>query len=340
MTAINRRRIATFLGLTVAIDWGLVGLLLLAGVKFEGMAVSIIGMAYMLVPALVVILLARRWGVGLRTYGMRVPRRWELVLAPLLPMVITVLTVIAAVLLGFGDFDPSGMAYIDRLRAQGAGELANVVAEQMGRLPINVVLLAFLAAPIAGFTINGLFAFGEELGWRGFLQRELAPLGFARASALIGAIWGLWHAPLILLGHNFPDNPRLGVLVMTAACVLLGILISWVTLRAQTVFAAAVAHGTLNALGGVSLIALRGGTNIAILPLGYAGMVAMVPLVIAALLWPPRAASCEHENTGGFPPTLQEYPPAAGNPPPSQAVSLHHGSIYRRHSERRPHWRL
>lgn len=306
VTAVRWRHIATFLGLTVAIDWGLVGVLLLAGVRFEGLAVGIIGMAYMLVPALVVIGLARRWGVGLREYGVRFPRRWELVLAPLLPMVITMLTVVAALLLGFADFDPSGMGYIERLRAQGAGELADVAAEQVSRLPINVVLLAFLGAPVAGFTINGLFAFGEELGWRGLLQRELAPLGFGRASALIGAIWGLWHAPLILLGHNFPDHPRLGVVVMTGACVLLGILISWVTLRAQTVFAAAIAHGTLNALAGVPMMALRGGANIEILQLGYAGMAAMLPLAIAALIWPPRAAKYEPEGASSLPPTVQE----------------------------------
>lgn len=306
MTVIDWRRIATFLGLTVAIDWGLVGLMLLAGVRFEGLAVGVIGVAYMIVPALVVIGLARRWGVGLREYGVRFPGRWELVLAPLLPMVITVLSVVAAVLLGFADFDPSGMAYIERLRAQGAGELADVAAEQVSRLPINVVLLAFLGAPIAGFTINGLFAFGEELGWRGFLQRELAPLGFARASALIGAIWGLWHAPLILLGHNFPDHPRLGVLVMTAACVLLGILISWVTLRAGTVIAAAIAHGTLNALAGVPMMALRGGANIEILQLGYAGMAAMLPLVIVALIWPPQSSVHGDDESNDMSPVVQD----------------------------------
>lgn len=307
MTVIDWRRIATFLGLTVAIDWGLVGLMLLAGVRFEGLAVGVIGVAYMIVPALVVIGLARRWGVGLREYGVRFPGRWELVLAPLLPMVITVLSVVAAVLLGFADFDPSGMAYIERLRAQGAGELAEIAADQMGRLPINVILLAFLGAPIAGFTINGLFAFGEELGWRGFLQRELAPLGFARASALIGAIWGLWHAPLILLGHNFPDHPPLGVLVMTAACVLLGILISWVTLRAGTVIAAAIAHGTLNALAGVPMMALRGGANIEILQLGYAGMAAMLPLVIVALIWPPQSSvHGDDESNDMSPPVVQD----------------------------------
>ncbi|MGD9494852.1 MAG: CPBP family intramembrane glutamic endopeptidase [Armatimonadota bacterium] len=280
-------RVARFVGVTFAIDWALVGVMVLARVPLTGAAATAVGMAYMLVPALVVVVLARRWRIPLGRYGLRVPRRWELVLAPLAPMVITVLTVLVAVLWGFGELDLSGHAFIERMQAQGQGQMAEAAARQMERLPVNVVLLAFLAAPLAGFTINGLFGLGEELGWRGLLQRELAPLGFARSSALIGLIWGVWHAPLILLGQNFPEHPRLGVLVMTVACVLLGIILSWLALRAQTVLAAAVGHGTLNALAGVPMMSLRGGSNLEILQLGYAGIAAMALLVVAALIWAP-----------------------------------------------------
>ena len=44
---------------------------------------------------------------------------------------------------------------------------------------------------------------GEELGWRGFalplLQRERSALG---VSLVLGAIWGLWHFPLYLVGTD------------------------------------------------------------------------------------------------------------------------------------------
>ncbi len=296
--ALNWPRILTFIGLTFAIDWALVGIVLATGVPFTGIVATVVAMLYMLVPALVVVFLARRWRVGISRYGLRLPRRWELVLAPIVPMGITVLTVVAAVLLGFGELDLTGHALVERLQAQGQGQLADLAASQLDRLPINVILIAFLSAPVAGFTINGLFGLGEELGWRGFLQRELAPLGFARASALIGAIWGLWHAPLILLGHNFPEHPRLGVLVMVIACVPLGIVISWVALRAQTVIAAAVAHGTLNALAGVPMMSVRGGSNLEILQLGYAGIAATTLLAIAALAWPPQPETGEDDAPG------------------------------------------
>lgn len=71
----------------------------------------------------------------------------------------------------------------------------------------------------AGFTINGLFAFGEEYGWRGVLMDELRPLGTARANVLTGILWGLWHAPIILLGFNYGQQRILGVLTMAIAAI-------------------------------------------------------------------------------------------------------------------------
>lgn len=53
-----------------------------------------------------------------------------------------------------------------------------------------------------GATVNAVFAFGEEFGWRGYLLWELAPWGFWRASFAIGVVWGLWHAPIIVAGYR------------------------------------------------------------------------------------------------------------------------------------------
>ncbi len=282
-----------FIGITFAINWGAVAALHLAGRQFSGAAGTIFAAGYMIVPALVVFALARRWGVPLRNWGLRLPRNWYLGLAPLLPIVLALLTIAAAVLMGFGEFDPTGMAMIERWEGMGRQELADAMRQQADEMPINLVLVTLLAAPVAGFTINGLLAFGEELGWRGLLQQELAPLGFARASALIGAVWGMWHAPLILLGHNFPGHPRLGVLVMIVACVPLGIVMSWIALKARTVLAAAVAHGTYNAASGVTLMGMRGGETIEVFILGYAGILATAVVAAVLLAFRPDRAGYE-----------------------------------------------
>ncbi len=54
----------------------------------------------------------------------------------------------------------------------------------------GLVAITFALALVAGFTVNGLFAFGEEYGWRGWLADELAPLGAVRAN-LITACCGV-----------------------------------------------------------------------------------------------------------------------------------------------------
>src|SRR5699024_9171486 len=79
--------------------------------------------------------------------------------------------------------------------------------------------------------------FGEEVGWRGFLLRELRALGFWKASLLIGLIWGPWHAPLTLFaGHNYPSTPVFGVFMMTVFCMLSSPILSFITFKSRSIF--------------------------------------------------------------------------------------------------------
>ena len=76
-------------------------------------------------------------------------------------------------------------------------------------LPSGVpgLLAALGLVLVLGLIVNAILAFGEEVGWRGYLLWELAPLGFWRASLLVGAIWGLWHAPIIVEGYTTRPSP-------------------------------------------------------------------------------------------------------------------------------------
>ena len=97
-----------------------------------------------------------------------------------------------------------------------------------------------------GPTVNGLFGFGEEFGWRGYLLPKLMPLGKWKAYTLVGIIWGLWHAPLILAGFNYPGFPVLGVLGMIGMTTTFGFYINEMTLRHRSSILAGWMHGAFN----------------------------------------------------------------------------------------------
>jgi len=150
--------------------------------------------------------------------------------------------------------------------------------------PFAVLLLAGAGgAVVAGWTINGLFAMGEEYGWRGLLWEELEHLGVVRANLVIGTVWGLWHAPLILQGYNYPGRPVLGTLAMVALCIGMSFTLTGVRRLTGSLLPVAAAHGSFNALAPILLILAPGTDPILTGPLGLTG--ALVLAIIGGCLW-------------------------------------------------------
>lgn len=113
---------------------------------------------------------------------------------------------------------------------------------QLPNLYLAPIILPFVPA------INAfLGAFGEEYGWRGFLLPRLAQrLGYFKASIVVGVIWGVWHAPGILLGYEYGWLWRVeGVLLFIPLTVLLSLLHTAAYLKGG-VWGAALLHGAVN----------------------------------------------------------------------------------------------
>ena len=126
---------------------------------------------------------------------------------------------------------------------------------------------------IAGATINALLAFGEEVGWRGYLLKQFVGKRFVFTAVVIGAVWGLWHAPLILMGHNFPNHPVIGVFIMIVACVCLAPVVQFIRIKSGSVVAAAIFHGSFNAFASLGVLFLDHTDELLTAPMGLAGMV-------------------------------------------------------------------
>lgn len=152
-------------------------------------------------------------------------------------------------------YDPQ----LGTLRAMIAAAPPSRLAELNIWLIIGLqTLQALLLAPL----LNSLVTFGEEFGWRGYLQTKLLPLGERPALLLTGLIWGVWHWPVILMGHNYglayPGAPWLGLLGMLWFCLNLGVLLGWLTLKSKSVWPAVIGHAAINGIAGLGLLFVQG----------------------------------------------------------------------------------
>ena len=182
-----------------------------------------------------------------------------------------------------------GLVQLDLVNFSGFAQVLQDADPSGTPLPVPVgviVLLQLLTIPVAAI-FNGLFALGEEIGWRGWLLPTLRPLGTWPALLISGAVWGFWHSPLILLGYNFAQPNLLGVALMIVGCMFYGVLIGWLRLRTGSVWPAVFAHGAFNAAAGfLFLVAVDGSSAdpAALGPLGWVAWIVMAAVIAVLAL--------------------------------------------------------
>lgn len=256
----------TFLFLAIAFGWSvLTGILLkfLGTPVNSGLGLLLLAVFLMPSPAIATCVVHRfRWSEIVENYGLN-PRRLDLSLIVWSTIVFSVsfgLLYLALVFLLGNTLHLSGVGALTLSPIEVKAELVRIAGasrSSSANLPPVPVLyvLSFVAPIIAGFTINGLFAFGEELGWRGFLWHRLRPYGFG-GKILLGIIWGLWHVPIILLGFNFPGHPYLGIFFMVLLTVSLTFPLTDLADRTRSVYTPSILHGMFNGSTTFSLIVI------------------------------------------------------------------------------------
>lgn len=295
--------IAWAFGLWVYLSGGIVGSPeLLPGTGIT-LAIVLMALGYMWAPALAHILTRLITREGWKDVGLRPHFRknwWTWPVAWFLPAVLTFLGAIVYFLAFPQQFDPA----LTSLR-----QMVALVEEQSGQtIPFSVWILVLiqmgvgiLIAPL----INSLFTFGEEFGWRAYLQPKLMALGFRKAMLLMGLIWGVWHWPVIAMGHNYGFGywgaPWTGFLAMTWFTLTLGIVLGWLTVRGQSVWPAVIGHAAINGIAAAGVVFLQPEAQVNTL-LGPApvGILAGIPVTLLAayLLWrgAPRTARVSRET--------------------------------------------
>lgn len=119
-------------------------------------------------------------------------------------------------------------------------------SEYSAAMRFVIVLQAMYMSVMLSFN-----TFGEEFGWRAYMNPKMEQLCGKPLTILLGGIcWALWHAPLTVCGHNYgtdyPGFPWLGIVLMCGFCTCTGIFLMWLTDRTDSVYPAAIAHAVIN----------------------------------------------------------------------------------------------
>lgn len=154
------------------------------------------------------------------------------------------------------QYDPEmgyAMAMI-QAQAQMLGEEINMTTRQLKTSMMQQFVLSFVISPF----VNIITCFGEEWGFRGYLLPQMLKKYSVVPTLLVtGVIWGLWHAPLTVMGHNYgigyPGFPVVGILAMCVFCTAVGIILSYMTIRTKSCIPAILGHGMLNGFASVGI---------------------------------------------------------------------------------------
>ncbi|HEY63476.1 MAG TPA: CPBP family intramembrane metalloprotease [Caldilineae bacterium] len=243
---IDRKGMFSYLAITFVITYAIEGVLILAGFRMTDIPPlygQLVIAGVMWVPALATVLTIKfvtREGFAITNFRIG---SWR-------PYLKTALVIPAGFVVIYGLTWLIGLGQPDWQLAQFRELMASAGADVSEMPPSSVFLPAlFLATLIITPFINSIFGFGEEFGWRGYLLPKLMPLGRARAYVLTGVIWGLWHAPIILVGFNYPGYPILGVIWMAGMTTALSLYMNELTLRHRSSILAGWMHGVFNSQG-------------------------------------------------------------------------------------------
>ncbi len=267
---ITKKRLLIYLGLSFGMAWLIFFIFIFTGHTWTGSSPEMLSLVSlgMLAPAIAHVITRKITNEGFRLIGEKSMmlgidlkgKKWIFfLLAMFLPVVYSTL----------GDV----VVWLFCPEAFGEAEVSSFV-----------VIIYPLISIVSGVELS-FAAFGEEFGWRGYMMPKLIELvGMPKALIIGGIIWGLWHAPLTCVGHNFgmdyPGFPYVGIIVMCLFCTVLGTVLMYVTIKTNSIWPAAFMHAVNNSVPSVLFLFMKQDVEIPI----WIYALSNIPLILLAIL--------------------------------------------------------
>ena len=277
----TKERLILFIVLTIVITWSIFMLIPICGLTYgSGYSVIILASA-MFVPALCNLLTRLITKEGFENMYLRPQFKGHVkdyLLVYFGPAILLLLSGTVYFMIFPNSFDPE-LTTLKGLVASGGNQGLNAS---------NLLMIQVLIFIVIGPIVNIIPTLGEELGWRGYLLPKMRVFLSDRASLMItGLIWGIWHLPIIVMGHNYGTDywgyPFLGILAMIIFCISLGVIEGYVSIKLQSAIPAAMIHSTVNAGAALPIYLLKGSYNTLLGP-AVTGLIGGLPLIIIAVI--------------------------------------------------------
>jgi len=206
--------------------------------------VQILTGAMMFIPAIIAIIYLIKTKQGLKYINWDIGKTRYILLSLLLPILIT--------LLGILVFEHTGLAS-NNVFLINNGEVHSIeILLILGSDPQSIpfFILNFLITGILISLVTSLLTIGEEIGWRGFLQKKLLEKNsLFKSLTFLGILWGFWHFPLIINGFNYPEYPILGAfLFFPLTTIFISYFLGWLTINSKSIWPAVFTHAVINSI--------------------------------------------------------------------------------------------
>ena len=174
----NNRKALLFTGITFAVSWLIIAVFTILGGKWNSSYSYAVALGYMFVPMIVTIALQKL------VYREKLKEPLEIsfkfnkwfFIAWLLPLALAFVTLGVSLLFPGVSYAPGMEGMFERYESILQPEQLELMRSQLDSFPVHIIWIVILQGLVAGITVNALAGFGEELGWRGFLQKELGYL--------------------------------------------------------------------------------------------------------------------------------------------------------------------
>jgi membrane protease YdiL (CAAX protease family) len=146
---------------------------------------------------------------------------------------------------------------------------------------------ALIVLFLIGIIARSIGAFGEEVGWRGFLTPRLYKLSnLTTTSIIIGLVWTIWHLPLMILANYGGDFLILKVLFSCISLISLSFMLTWLRIKSASLWVGVIYHASHNFLiqGFFDQLLTEKSSTVNLLGEMGAG-VSICSIVIAIIFW-------------------------------------------------------